>query len=373
MRKILRTSCLAIVVLFGFVALTCDEDCPVCPKEPEPVPVEHYRLYAISGLNPEGLLMSIDVPADTVVDSVRVDYNSEGLFVTPDGERLLVLRYLDVAPYNRVEIYSARDLSLIGNSDRYGAYFFDGGDNYGILQTSDIFFIDPVTLQPIDSILTPAPLGYIGFLDTVTNRFFVPVDLSAGGKVYVIDCIGRTLTDSIFDLPGGNNVIGLAYNWLTDDLYYFTRLYSGWSQFIQFDIETDTVLVTIDIVGSTGGISITPDGKTIFMTDGGNCMLGYVPMIPIWVINSLTNRPIAWIAPFVYPAGEQLSPCIGGSVVITPDMTRAYLDAPMSAGGTPPIPVIDIKTNQIIKTIFPQSMAWTHGAAHVALGPVPGN
>ncbi len=372
MRKILRKACLTIVILFGFVALTCDEDCPVCPKEPEPRAVEHYRLYAISGLNPEGLLMSIDVPADTVVDSVRVDYNSEGLFVTGDGQRLLVLRYIDSTPYVQVEIYNASDLSNIGSSDRYGKYFFDGGDNYGILKRQSIYFIDPVTLIPIDSIVTPVPTGLVCYLDTVTDRFFAAVDPDSGATVYIIDCLTRTLTDSLVNLPGGGNVMNLAYNWVTDDLYYFTRRYSAWSQFLQYNCETRTLVWTIDIVGATGSIAVTPDGKTIYMTDGGNCMLGYVPMIPIWVINATTHRPMAWIAPYVYPTGEYVSPCLG-SMVITPDMTRAYLGASRSAGGAPPIPVIDLQTNRIIKTIFPQSMAWTHGAAHVALGPVPDN
>ncbi|GEM_PF-1706855 len=70
MRKILRTSCLAIVVLFGFVALTCDEDCPVCPKEPEPVPEKEYHfLYSFVGSYYTSAVLTYSTKTGEMVDS----------------------------------------------------------------------------------------------------------------------------------------------------------------------------------------------------------------------------------------------------------------------------------------------------------------
>ena len=90
---------------------------------------------------------------------------------------------------------------------------------------------------------------------------------------------------------------------------------------MSIDVPADT------IVESTGSISITPDGKTIYIIDGENCMLGYMPMITIWVFNALTHGPIAWIAPYTNPTREWVPPCLG-SMVITPDMTRGIWEPP---------------------------------------------
>jgi hypothetical protein len=65
----LRTACLTIVVLFGFVALTCDEDCPVCPKEPEPTEKEYHFLYSFIGSFYTSAVLTYSTKTGEVVDS----------------------------------------------------------------------------------------------------------------------------------------------------------------------------------------------------------------------------------------------------------------------------------------------------------------
>ncbi len=351
---------LALMAGLGLFLCCCD-DCPTCPKPQEPV-LGHYRIYGFDGI--QGLLMSIDTPADTVVDSIRVNYNGDFIFVTPDGNRLLVM-YNDNYT-NRIEVYSTIDLAHIGTLDQPGFYYFDGGDNYGLCNSGSdgkIYFIDPNSLLPIDTINRAAGQGY---LDTVINQFFAA---AAGGKIYKIDCNTRTLVDSFTNLYGGN-VWSPAYNRLTNDIYYFTFISSYYSYFVQYDCDGDSVIDKTILTQATGGISISPDCRRVYMTDGGNGMLGTFPPGEIWVFDALTNRPLTWIAPYNVASGRRLRTTFG-QIVITPDNNRAYIGAAISAGGPVPLPIIDLNTNRIIKTVFFFFLRANIGAMTLAIGPVP--
>ena len=106
------------------------------------------------------------------------------------------------------------------------------------------------------------------------------------------------------------------------------------------------------------------------MTDGGNGMLGTIPQGQIWVFDALTNRVLTWIPNYNIETGRRLLPLFG-QVVITPDNNRAYIGAAESSGGPIPLPVIDLNTNRIIKTVFSDTLNGNIGAITVAIGPVP--
>jgi hypothetical protein len=339
--------------------LCCCDDCPTCPKEPGPPPFGHYRLYAISGWNPNGLLMSIDVPADTIVDSVRVTHNADFICVTPDGENLLVR-----GP-DGIYRYSTRDLSYLGWLDRFGYYYFDGGDGYGIFTDgSFIHFIDPATLLPTDSLNIGVDLGY---LDTVANQFFAGA--RTGATIYQVDCNTRTLVDS-FVPPFAGGVTALAYNRLTDELYYLIFVSSYYSYFVQYDCDGDSVISKTYVTHATGDVAVSPDCKRVYMTDGGNGMLFVVPPGNIWVFDGITDKVVDWIAPFSAETRKWLEPYFG-EFLITPDNRRAYVGAARSSGGPLTLPVVDLERNIIIKTLVPDSLLWRNGVGLVALGPIP--
>jgi hypothetical protein len=361
-----KTLLLLFLILLGLGAIfiSCGDDCPTCPKEPQPPPLGHYRIYGFDGI--QGLLMSIDTPADTIVDSIRVEYSGGFIFVTPDGKKLLVM--YDYNSTKKVEIYNTSDLSHVGSLDQYGFYYFDGGDNYGVYVRTggNINFIDPETFLIEDTIYAPSLCGY---LDTVADLFFGAA--YQGATIYEIDCKTRTLVDSFTNLYGGN-VKSVAYNRLTNDLYYFTILGSTYSLFVQYDCENDSVISKTVITQSTGNISISPDCQNVYMTDGGNSMLDVKPPGQIWVFDAMTHQISAWIPNINVLTNRKIYPCLG-QVIITPDGNRAYIGAATSSRAPVPLPVVDLNTDRIIKTVFPDSAAVMVGVIRVAMGPVPEN
>ncbi|MCP4705341.1 MAG: hypothetical protein GY865_12085, partial [candidate division Zixibacteria bacterium] len=76
-----------IIILSISLFQSCDKDCPICPED-NTGELGNYRLYVLDSYNQ--YLLSIDTPADTIIDSTRIDYFANDLFITPDGERLLV-------------------------------------------------------------------------------------------------------------------------------------------------------------------------------------------------------------------------------------------------------------------------------------------
>jgi DNA-binding beta-propeller fold protein YncE len=369
MRKILRTSCLAIVVLFGFVAITCDEDCPVCPKEPEPVPVEPHRVYVYDALSQ--FICSIDAPADTIVDSIRIDYYGYGIFLTPDEERLLVTK-LDGFT---MEIYSTEDLSYLGSNNQYGDYYFDPKGAYGIWSSfgnKRLYFIDPVTLVPFDSLPFCC---YGGFLDTVNHLFFgsgIHID-SVGSSidyriVYEIDCLSRSLVHSfnLYDQYESRTfpALEVAYNYLTGDFYCQGWFQPYWSFFYQYSIAGDSVIARWRLSAASGDIAVSPDGLSVYVTDGGNTTSDIYPRGDIYVFDAHSHALYDIIPPYDYSSGQIGAPFFG-LCKISPDGRRAYLGSLSNNLGGVPLYIVDVSQNKIIKTIRPFSI---FDVAAIAIG-----
>ncbi len=348
---------MAILIAILSICLfqSCDKDCPVCPKDDTSEP-DNYRLYVINEWY--NTLISIDTPADTVIDSVALNYESFGLYLTPDGNRLLVGN----GDTKQMEIYNAADLSHIESINQYGDYYFDKTDNIGIyysVMNEAIFFIDPNTLSPLDSISRSI---YGGFLDTVTNLFIAP-KLESRNIVYLIDCNTRMLTDSI-DL--GYLSWDLVYSWQTDEIYFHSRPGAA-SAFLVYDLELDSITLAISTVSPLGGVTISPDGSNVFMTDGGDGLHSYYPRGDIWVLDTETHELADLIPPYIFPSGEKISFPTFGEIIIAPDNRRMYIGANATTAGYIPVAVVDLQKRRIIDGMLINENLW---AKDMVIGPV---
>ena len=355
-KRISYISSIFLIVLFVGVFQSCDRDCPTCPDDNPPEP-GNYRLYVINEWY--NTLISIDTPADTVIDSISLDYESFGLYLTPDGNRLLVGN----GDAQEMEVYSAADLSHIETIDQYGDYYFDKTDNIGIYYAGlmeKIYFIDPYTLVPFDSISRGI---FGGSLDTATNLFIANKSVSTN-IIYFIDCDSRALTDSI-DL--GLYAWDLAYSWATNEIYFHGSPGLG-SAFFAYDLNLDSITLAIGTINSTGSIAISPDGSQVYMNDGGDGMHFEYPRGDIWVIGTGSHELVELIPPFIFPSGESISLPTFGDIILSPDDTRAYIAANGTTNGYQPIAVVDLSAGKIINGILNDENFW---AKDIVLGPVP--
>jgi DNA-binding beta-propeller fold protein YncE len=367
-KLIILTSLLGIFVIF--LSLSCCKDCPDCPTDPEPPPLGHYRIYAYA--RDSRFLMSVDTPVDTIVDSVRLNFDmGYGVYVTPDGRRVMVTNTDD----NTMEIYNASDLSYLGASDQYGDYYFDATDNYGVWTSPTrkrVYFISADNLIPYDSIDCSVDYGY---LDTVSNTFFAGNgDIDSAGTavnrhmIFVIDCNLRILIDTVVVWPDSSEmgVIQLAYDWLTEDLYFHAR-FRGLPYFFQYDTNADSIVKATATSYPLGSVSVSPDGSLVYMTDSGDGFYFVWPPGYVYIFDALSHEVKDIIPPYVVPGGR-IWPPLFGQIVLTPDNRRAYVSSNLNAANSVPLVTVDLLEGKIINAILPYEGFF---AVSIAMGPAP--
>jgi len=354
---------LASILITAGLAITLFS-CSDNPTSPDEETAE-YRLYVHDHFN--YVLMSFAVPADTLVDSVRIDYPAGGIYVTAEGDRLLVTRNDYDTMLNCMEVYSTADFSYLGSLEKHGRYYFDGTDNYGICKTYEsVYFLDPLTLAPTDSIdfdLPETNAIVLGYLDTVSNLYFCRTmpfhETDSSTLIFKIDCITRRVVDTIITPIAWGRLIGLSHNWLTNDLYFHAMRPDGMFLFQQLDLDGDTLVNSTQITGAAGSSAITPDGKKIIMTDFGDPYHGYSPAYPITILDAFTHQPISWIPPYD-STGRYVCPHMI-YIAPLPDNSRAYIASYIHVVG------IDLRTNRITNSLLPDEPYYT---GSIALGPV---
>jgi hypothetical protein len=369
-QKLILPVGLIFLLAMGLI-LTCSDDCPTCPKDSTP-PLGHYRLYIWDAITL--LLMSIDVPADTIVDSIRLDYGGYDLFIPPGGDRLLLTHFNDDSLYGVMEIYRTSDLSHLGTIDQYGDYFFDGHDNYGLWSSfKRLYFIDPTTLAPYDSLLLGIRDGY---LDTVANLFFgSKLASDSNGKsiegyvIYEVDCDNRTLVDSfVLETDAGQKIqpYSMAHNWRTGD-FYFLGSTSSVSYFFQYDLGGDSVISATGVTAPFGAVAISPDGRSIYMTDGGDGSHFVRPPGYIWIFDAFTHMAKDMIPPYDFTEGQSILPYFG-RIIPTADTRRLYVASNPNSFNLCRICEVDLLVNKIARRV-PSFNGFYDD--NIALGQVP--
>ncbi|PKK83608.1 MAG: hypothetical protein CVT49_07580 [candidate division Zixibacteria bacterium HGW-Zixibacteria-1] len=353
-----------ILGVFGlFMGLSCCDDCPTCPKKPEPPPLGKYRIFSFNSSYKR--VVAIDTPADTVVNITQLDFYGYGVFAVPGGDRLLITN----TDTRKMQVMDTRSFELTEELDLYGDYFFDKSDNYGIVSSFEnekTYRIDPVTLSPVDSV----PLvTYHGYLDTLTNSFWgtICVTDSSGlscNMILNLDCDDFSNVDTLF-LDTSIWVVNVAYSWRTNDLYMQGGK-NGFPVILCHDIDSEITEVILYFTFQIGGLRVSPDGRYVYITDSGDGSHGIFPTGYIYIIDTETRQLYDVIPPIVYPA-QEIGIALWGEMLITPDTRRLYVASNRNAWGTMPIAVVDLYENKIIKAILPFNNFWGESLALVEL------
>ncbi len=348
-----------------FMVTTCSDNCPVCPKKE----VAQYRLYAVDDYGYE--LYVIDIPSDTVLFSIPIDYSVRSMFVSRDGSRLMVGSIDALATL----VYDTRDLSVIDTLEgMLGYYYCDYSDDYIALASTlsadpDIKILDPVNLEPRFTIERAVRTS---FLDTVSNCLYGEAAVEAN-LVYKIDCNTGRLVDSFRITTNGDQIIvvqRMFYNWLNDLLYFHAKISPYQSCFYQYDLLADSALDSTIIVEDPGSAAISPDGRKIYMTEGGNAWFGIRPPGYIRIYNAFTHQvEDSVLPPDLDPYGHPWS-CYYRDILITPDGSRAYIGAGGNAAVTAPLPIYSINLDDNTRNVGAMPTS-SFSASVISIGPAP--
>jgi len=351
-----------------FLVTTCSDDCPVCPKKE----TTQYRLYAVDDYGHR--LYAIDIPADTVLLSVPVDFETAlDMIVSQDGSRLMI----SVLGIYSTLIYDTQDLSIIDTLDgMYGYYYFDFTDNYGVLVSSLIAdpvvkILDPNTLE--SNVMIDRFMRY-AFLDTVSNCLYgvAGPDATLANLIYKIDCNSGRLVDSFFISTNDDQFVSvgnIAYNWLNDILYFHAKIAPSQSYFYQYELFAGSAVDSTHIVEKFGSAAISPNGRKVYMTEGGNAWFGIRPPGYIRVYDVFTHKADSILPPNIDPYGQPWEPYYR-DILITPGGKRAYIGAGGNDATWAPLSLfsINLDDNTVNVGVMPTP---TFSASVITIGPAP--
>jgi|GEM_PF-2583102 len=327
MRKILRTSCLAIVVLFGFMALTCDEDCPVCPKEPEP---GSYNVYlADDNQDDTAYIWVVDSFTDSLIDSIdtpdkyitKMDVSTDGKYLAALASGAMLIFDLEIKEVVYNPPVSGYPL-FVPNSHQLVLSGF-GNENPKILdvEAGTILRQDSLQLR-IFALSRQLTHGYglIGNLDSVEYCVYdyATMNLVKRHKI-------RRSDGSRF--PVANMTVS------ADEESIF--LIAGPHKVFKYDIRSDSIVDSIFIYpgGYFGDLECTADGRYLLVSE--------VTQWPAFPIGSLTIvsldsfQAMRRLATFGFNPLYPYAPSELGDIAITPDSYKAYSCPSGFRGGVP--------------------------------------
>jgi len=204
----------------------------------------------------------IDTSSNTVVSTVPVGSQPNGVAVTPDGTR---------------------------------AYVANGGGDVWVISTSNNTVLAKVVVGEYPTAVAITPDGTRAYV-TRANGNSVSVIATSSNTV--------TATISVGTAPGGIAITPDGKS------AYVTNVGTGSGPVSVIDTSSNTVTATVDL-GNVApvGVAVTPDGTRIYVLDGyGN----------LSVIGTSSNTVVGTVS----LAGNEISPF---GLAITPDGTRAYV------------------------------------------------
>ena len=293
----------------------------------------------------------IDTSSNTVIATVMVGSQPQGIAVTPDGANVYVAN-------------CGGDVWVIDTStNKVATKFPAGACPTGVVITPDgshayVTLTNANAVAVIDTssntVMTKIPVGKAPSGIAITpdgTRVYVPNVGTGSSAVSVIDTSTNTVAATI--TLGNVGSVGVA---VTPD---GTRAYvaNAFGSVSVIDTASNSVADTItvaNVADSPVGIAITPDGTRAYVVT-----YGFGGMGPTIAIDTSTNTIAAMVSVGTGPTG----------VGISPDGTRAYVTIATNVTGigNGAVTVIDISSNTVVDTVpvgsTPFGIVFTSGAS----------
>ncbi len=279
MRLLILIAALATLVF----AVGCDDDdCPSCP---EPTDGPHYRMYVLG----HGKLLMVDVPADTIIDSVDA-IELATLEVNANHTKVFGLN-----AYNfNTDVYDAFTLEKDTVLDYYGEYHVDRVRGVGLMiedvAGGDLVKFDGVTFEELDRI---SGIGvWKGQIDT-TNGILYTVRADNISRLIRIDYTTMTILDStdLVDSLGDSLRITQLLPIPKHD-----RLYAAGEPFsivFGFPLQSDTALFAVSMQVPRFpfcNLVFDPYRNRVYMGEPGMDFLDIPPAKGLYVFDVTTDQ-----------------------------------------------------------------------------------
>lgn len=376
---------LAVIAIALFAVDGCSKDCPTCPQTPK---TEHYKgwLYYwedMPQLSSTGVCQ-VDMETDSIVGSVRLAETSpDGIDVSSDGRFLAACYWNTDSPNLRTtRIYDAQTLNLITELSDPIMPFFDTEHNLLVgfkpdagTGTNHLYVLSVPGFERLskDTVWNFRP----EVIDAKHHLIYGPANMSSlsyvlrRGVFCSFDYVNRKL-ELVQPVDASGDSLWVHRSCLSRDggtLYFKSEYQSaavwGTCSVIAWDIKSRQVLWIHPAMYWTGGVTLSPDGKELWMTDpgepGGNFDTG-----TIFVLDAATGSYLQGISLYGYDWNPNV--CLSASdIVFSPTGEKAYVAAnSISHGRSGTVLVVDAKAKKIMKLLSPDIQS---GPYNLRIGP----
>jgi hypothetical protein len=364
---------LVAAMICGLLLNSCSNDCPTCPTDK---PVEHYKgwLY-YTDLSPVLYnIYKVDMETDSIVDSLTYGDPSVAGYATAmssDGRYLVAWfgdTYLHIAT---TRLYDAQTLTMISEIPQKAyACFFDTENRwilaYDVNATGGAQFLrlslPDLTVLATDTVHNFWPI----MIDPARHKIYGQASETSSKPVvyhrgfYSYDYVQHQM-QLIPILWTPNDTCQVFTPKLSGDgntLYFIGMEFTGATIFgsiaAAFDLGTRALLWHYPLVGASGGIDVSPDGKEVWLTDPG--APGYDwDSGTIFILDAATGRFLQGISMYGYQPDNNPHFCLPGrQVLFSPTGEKVYVctDITMTNPyGT--VVVVDAKKRTITKLLRP--------------------
>lgn len=283
----MRTVMIALLSLAATMLLCgCCDDCPTKPDNPPEVE-EHYRVY-VSAIDINTHVHSInviDMPADTLIDSVTLTHGAESFQLAPDNRKVL---FRNMSGLNTL-IYDALTLTPVDTFGIMGPFFIDRQRKIILVDSVDwLLKLDANTFQIETRLQLPLPYRF-GCIHEESGILYVSTLTPA---IYLIDYLSMTLIDSIIVQDTSASAINV---WRLvpvpeHDRIYFYGTENGVTYAYVYDTDSDKVVSRLPHTTAFGSFVRTSDGNVVYKCDPGRTFTGTHGSYLIWIYDVPTDE-----------------------------------------------------------------------------------
>jgi len=276
----MRTVMIALLSLAATMLLCgCCDDCPTKPDDPPEVE-EHYRVY-VSAIDINTHVHSInviDMPADTLIDSVTLTHGAESFQLAPDNRKVL---FRNMSGLNTL-IYDALTLTPVDTFGIMGPFFIDRQRNIILVDSVDwLFKVDPQSFEITDRMSLPTGLSY-AHIHGSSNTLYMSNRTST---LYLVDYLTMQVRDSLVVTDLGGYGISV-WNFVPVPEYsrlFFYGTENGVTYAYIYDTDSNKVVSRLPHTTAFGSFARTLDGSTVYKCDPGRTFMEEHGSYLIWV------------------------------------------------------------------------------------------
>jgi DNA-binding beta-propeller fold protein YncE len=320
-----------------FLAISCDDDCPVCPGEDEII--SDYDIIISSPYTQAPNLFVYNTLEKQIIDTIPMDHSWRSASLSADGSQLLMTKITQSAGDSLV-IYGWQTMERITSRPVEGNIFVSNTGKYiAMLDDDSLVFLDGVTY---DVLFSDVINTYQGCFLKDDSRFYT---FANDNHIRIYDMMGESLyvdmafTDPPYATPGIYRILPSPDGTRIFMVVSYGSIYSKY--LISYYPQLDSVGLYYPVSPGSGEIAITPDERQLILTDHSNAF-GDASLRQIVFIDLSTERVIKILSAGYCIAGQPTFAGFDpGHFCVTPD-SRYALVVPSGFGPFHIFALVDI-------------------------------